>query len=481
MSGRERKKRFLKKQQERNRRSMESRDVSCYIPCMRYFEGSFLFSFVGLLITSMFFVFVNKKCVIERKKVTDYGKTLFLLFMLSPFIYLNLIQILELLAWQLLPALRAGSNPLMEKKAQFLTSIIVFVIPLYPVLKGYSRLVRKPIQLCYFIYSMFWMMHLIAQLIAGVTFWYFPLLFLLTLIWYRIFKQDIFDLAHQASQGSIHKLNLILTLALFSNMVLLVGSRLMPLSGDDKKIAEFWFAMLAISLYIFLLLLFSSLFATDRDKRQLAIKEKENQELTIEARESQAQVAESLAEIIESKSGQTGHHVKRVSEYSRLIASEMGFDPQHLEVIRVASMLHDVGKLMIPGGILDKPGKLTAEEYSEMQKHVFYGGELLKNAPGEIMACACNISKEHHERWDGNGYLSHLKGDQIHLESQIVSVADVFDAITAKRSYHEKRSCDIGKEEIVKGSGTQFSPKVVEAFLACYDQIVEIHDRMGDD
>lgn len=204
------------------------------------------------------------------------------------------------------------------------------------------------------------------------------------------------------------------------------------------------------------------------------LQEKANETLSV-----QEDVILSFAEITEAKSGQTGQHVKRVSEYTKLLATEMGFSEEKVEELRVASMMHDVGKLLIPSQILDKPGKLTDEEFAEIKKHTEYGRKLLENAHGDIMETSRIVALEHHEKWDGNGY-AHIAGDNISIEGRIVAVADVYDALTSRRSYKEAWAEDEAYEEIVKCSGTHFDPKVVEAFKSCYSKIQEVRRMYAD-
>lgn len=245
-------------------------------------------------------------------------------------------------------------------------------------------------------------------------------------------------------------------------------------------VIRLWLTTLGLSMYLMMLFFFRNLFEREEKRQLLEKKNQENEDLARLATETQDQVIFAFAQMVESKSGQTGQHVKRVSEFTRIIAEKMGMDRKAVETIRVASMMHDIGKLMIPSTILDKPGKLTTEEYEEMRKHVIFGGQLLENSKGTVMECAKTIAEEHHERWDGNGYTKGLKGTAIALPARIVSVADVFDAVTAKRSYHDQRPLEEGRDVIIKGSGSQFDPAVVDAFIAAYGQIQEVHANTPD-
>ena len=204
------------------------------------------------------------------------------------------------------------------------------------------------------------------------------------------------------------------------------------------------------------------------------------QEKADETNRIQEEIIMSFAEITENKSGQTGQHIKRVSEYSRLLATQMGLTPEQVESIRIASTMHDVGKLLIPTEILEKPGKLTNEEYAIIKTHTTMGGQLLENVEGEEMRLSRTIALQHHERPDGRGYPEGLTGEGISLEGRIVAVADVYDALTSKRSYKDAWKEDDAYQEILKGKGTQFDPQVVDAFIAVHEQMIEVGKKFQD-
>ena len=195
----------------------------------------------------------------------------------------------------------------------------------------------------------------------------------------------------------------------------------------------------------------------------------------------QDSISENFATILSNKSGESGNHVKRVSEYSAVLAEEMGFNANDVHDIRIASMLHDVGKIMIDENILHKPGRFTDEEYKIMQQHVVYGGKLLEGVPGNIMQLGAIIALYHHERWDGNGYANGLKGNEIPREAQITSVADVFDALVSKRCYKGAWTIDEAYNEIVSQSGKQFSLEAVEAFKKRFEDFKHIAEIYKDE
>ena len=196
--------------------------------------------------------------------------------------------------------------------------------------------------------------------------------------------------------------------------------------------------------------------------------------------QAQYETIQSLAEISEAKSGETGKHIQRVSEYTVILAKALGVDEKQLQILKTASMLHDVGKLLIPNEILEKPGKLTDEEFKVIKTHTTYGLDLLKNSKGPIMQFARIIAYEHHEKWNGTGYPQGLKKHHIHLYAQIVSVADVFDALTSKRCYKEAWPIDKARQEIISLSGISFSPEVVDAFDKNFDAFRIVYEQNKD-
>lgn len=201
--------------------------------------------------------------------------------------------------------------------------------------------------------------------------------------------------------------------------------------------------------------------------------------LTKDVQSAQENVIISFAEITETKSGQTGGHIHRVAEYSKVLAKALKLSDEDVEALRIAAMMHDIGKLMIPPEILEKEERLTDKEYEIMKKHVVYGEGILHNAPGKIMEYARIVALEHHERWDGKGYLG-IANNNIHRISRIVSVADVFDALVSNRSYKMGWSLERAKALIAGEAGKQFDPAVVDAFVKHFDEIIEVYDAFPD-
>ena len=195
---------------------------------------------------------------------------------------------------------------------------------------------------------------------------------------------------------------------------------------------------------------------------------------------SQEDIIASLAEISEAKSGETGQHVRRVAEYSRIVAERLNLSKYEVATIRISAMMHDLGKLMIRKEVLEKPGRLSPEEFEEMKKHTQYGWELLANSEGDIIDMARVIALQHHERWDGKGYPAGLKGNEISIYAQIVAVTDVYDALTSVRSYKAAWTPVIALGEILNQRGKHFSPAVVDAFVICFNEIEAIRVEYSD-
>ncbi len=174
---------------------------------------------------------------------------------------------------------------------------------------------------------------------------------------------------------------------------------------------------------------------------------------------------------------ETGNHIRRVNNFSAILAESYGTSGKFAKRISMYASLHDVGKVGIADAILKKPGRYTPEEFEEMKQHVVVGHHMLDNAGIDPMAS--NIAFYHHEKWDGSGYVNGLKGDDIPLEARIVALADVFDALTSKRVYKEAFSFAKTEEIIREERGRHFDPRVVDAFFACRDEFIRIKQNVS--
>ena len=171
----------------------------------------------------------------------------------------------------------------------------------------------------------------------------------------------------------------------------------------------------------------------------------------------------SIANAVEARDKSTGRHSFRVSEYAVLIARELGFSEEEQTQIRRTGLLHDIGKIGVPDSVLNKPARLTDEEYEIMKTHTLIGGEILKDFT--LIPHVDEGAKFHHERYDGTGYPIGLKGEKIPLNARIIGIADAFDAMTANRVYRKALDMDYVIAELKRCSGTQFDPGLVEIML----------------
>ncbi|MFL5884501.1 MAG: CHASE2 domain-containing protein [Thermoleophilaceae bacterium] len=213
----------------------------------------------------------------------------------------------------------------------------------------------------------------------------------------------------------------------------------------------------------------ASFLGEHRDRRILsrygALLERTVEERTARLHESQIEIVRRLAEASESRDPETGEHIERISEMCRRLASAAGVADEEAELIGYASTLHDLGKIAIPDRILLKPDKLDPDEWEIMKTHAAIGSSMLSGSHSELVQLAEAIALTHHERWDGTGYPTGLRGDEIPLPGRICAICDVYDALRSKRPYKGAWSLDDTLEEIARCSGTQFDPRLVDVFL----------------
>lgn len=210
-------------------------------------------------------------------------------------------------------------------------------------------------------------------------------------------------------------------------------------------------------------------------------------------RQSNANVIDILGTVVECRDMESGEHIKRVKDYTRILAEKlMECYPEYeltkhkIEVIVSASALHDIGKIAIPDSILLKPGKLTNEEFEYMKSHTTRGCEILKNIKNvwdkEYSKASYEICRHHHERYDGRGYPDALKGEEIPISAQIVSIADVYDALVNERVYKSAFSKEKAFQMIVTGECGVFSPKILECFWNVrkkFEDLVKTQNHSG--
>ena len=196
---------------------------------------------------------------------------------------------------------------------------------------------------------------------------------------------------------------------------------------------------------------------------------------------TQKEIIFRLGALAESRSKETGLHVKRVAKYSKLLALYYGLEEEEAEIIKTASPMHDIGKIAIPDAILNKPARYTAEEFEIMKTHAQIGYDMLKDSKKEILKAAAIIAYEHQEKYDGSGYPRGLKGEEIHIYGRITAIADVFDALGSERVY-KKAWLDKDIFKLFKNeSGRHFDPLLIKLFFDNLDEFLKIRDSMKDE
>jgi putative two-component system response regulator len=195
--------------------------------------------------------------------------------------------------------------------------------------------------------------------------------------------------------------------------------------------------------------------------------------------DTQRELIFTMGEICETRSHETGQHVKRVSEYSYLLATLCG--SEQAELIYQAAPMHDVGKVAISDMILSKNGALTPEEWEVMKTHTSLGFKALASSNRGLLKLAAQIAHEHHEKWDGSGYPQGLKGNEISFAGRITAIADVFDALGSARCYKEAWELSKIIEYMKEKSGSQFEPKLIELFLEHLDEFLILQDKFADE
>jgi len=199
-----------------------------------------------------------------------------------------------------------------------------------------------------------------------------------------------------------------------------------------------------------------------------------------ELRSSRQETIERLALAIELKDGELRPHLERVSHYCELLAKMFGLDEQLAATIRIASLMHDVGKAGIPDEILTKQGKYRADEREVAKSHCLIGHKILDGSSSEVLQTAAVIALTHHEKWDGSGYPRGMVGDAIPLHGRITAVADAFDALTTDRRYRKAVHLQQAVEAMQEGRGTHFDPHLVDLFLDSIDHALKILERHPD-
>ncbi|MEJ2143083.1 MAG: response regulator [Gammaproteobacteria bacterium] len=232
----------------------------------------------------------------------------------------------------------------------------------------------------------------------------------------------------------------------------------------------------------------------DQEQKYTHHLESQVQEQIQEIAESQLSTIFATSKLAESKDPETGAHLERMRMYCRILAEDLSktekyrptISEGYIDCIYTASPLHDIGKVGVPDNILSKPARLDREEFEIMKTHTTIGGDTLRAVdeqhPGnDFIRMGIEIAENHHEKWDGSGYPAGKKGEEIPLSARILALADVYDALTSSRCYKDAFSHAKSKSIIADGKGQHFEPEIVEAFLRCEDQFIEVRKRYQDE
>lgn len=217
-------------------------------------------------------------------------------------------------------------------------------------------------------------------------------------------------------------------------------------------------------------------------EKQVELRTQELQEVLALSKETEYEISIRLGRASEFRDMETGGHIKRMSRYSELLAKLYGLDKQECELVLYAAPLHDIGKVGIPDSILLKPGRFENHEFEIMKQHSVIGAKMLEGAERfPVINAGRIIALQHHEKWDGTGYPSGLKGEEIHLYARIITIADVFDALSSKRCYKDPMPIERVLNIMKKDSGVHFDPQLIELFLNNLDGFLEIKEKYKDE
>jgi response regulator RpfG family c-di-GMP phosphodiesterase len=204
------------------------------------------------------------------------------------------------------------------------------------------------------------------------------------------------------------------------------------------------------------------------------------EEANISLEHAQEETLFRLALAAETRDNETANHLRRMGRYTEMLARAVRLDDEAIERMRYASLMHDIGKIGIPDHILQKPGRLSDEEFEVMKTHTVLGGEILQGSDAPVLQMSERIAVGHHERWDGKGYPHGVAGEAIPVEARIVAVADVFDALTSRRRYKRAWSHDESFAHLGEIAGSQLDPQLVGAFLEIRGDLAEVAQMLSD-
>jgi len=258
-----------------------------------------------------------------------------------------------------------------------------------------------------------------------------------------------------------------LSFALVGQTISVVARAIDPLYNKDI-IPE---AAIAFSFTICVFLISKHLgntLITRREELSAALVNSEKMNATLERAKLSLKMLETLARTIDAKDKYTNGHSSRVAVYATILAKNLGWSEKQIEMLKYEALLHDIGKIGVPDSVLNKPDRLTATEFNIIKSHTLVGSDILKNMIA--VPTASSVAKYHHERFDGGGYPSGLKGLDIPTDARIVCIADAYDAMSSDRIYRKALPEEVIRRELVRGRGTQFDPEMLDVFLKLFDE-----------
>lgn len=217
-----------------------------------------------------------------------------------------------------------------------------------------------------------------------------------------------------------------------------------------------------------------------REYDELQSRLQEIEELSEEVETTQREVVFTMGAIAESRSKETGNHVRRVAQYSYLLAKFYGLPEEECQVLKEASPMHDIGKIAIPDSVLNKPGRLDDAERKIMDTHARLGYDMLKHSERLLLKTASIVAYKHHEKYDGTGYPKGEKGENIHIYGRITALADVFDALGSERVYKAKWSDERIFTLLKDQRGKHFDPTLIDIFFDNLDMFLEVREQLSD-
>ncbi|PHQ92787.1 MAG: hypothetical protein COB42_00145 [Sulfurimonas sp.] len=215
-----------------------------------------------------------------------------------------------------------------------------------------------------------------------------------------------------------------------------------------------------------------------KDYNSLRIKLEEIENLNKEIENTQKEVVFAMGTLGEFRSHETGLHVRRVALYCQILAGYYGLNKKDVDILFHAAPMHDIGKIAIPDAILNKPGKLTIEEFKIMKDHAKLGYEMISHSDRPLLVAAAIVAHEHHEKWDGSGYPRALVGEDIHIYGRITALADVFDALCSSRIYKDPWKDEDIFQYIKEESGKHFDPSLVNIFFTNIEDFLGVRERL---